>query len=109
MKAVCCLCQAIPANHDASRAGIPHVILPLWLDLYNFATTAEYLGVGIWPGKDTAPVWHAHTLAQGFLAALIGDESVAMRQKAKALGAVAATYGGRDWAAAEVARLAVQQ
>ncbi|KFA72664.1 hypothetical protein S40288_03412 [Stachybotrys chartarum IBT 40288] len=95
--------------YETISAGIPHVILPLWLDLYNFATTAEYLGVGIWPGKDTAPEWHADTLAKGFLAALVGDESVSMRQKAKALGAVAATYGGRDRAAAEVARLAVQQ
>lgn len=96
-----------PVTNSVS-AGVPQVILPLWVDLYNFAQTAEYLGIGIWPGKETAPVWESDTLGQGFMQALAGEASVAMREKARALGEVARAYGGRDTAAAEVAKLALR-
>lgn len=75
------------------------------MDLYNFAQTAEYLGIGLWPGKDTAPVWEADALAEGFVQVL-GSEAI--RDKARALGEVARAYGGRDTAAAEVAKMAVR-
>jgi UDP:flavonoid glycosyltransferase YjiC (YdhE family) len=87
---------------------VPHVILPLWIDLYNFATTSEYLGIGVWPGKETAPEWEAESLAEGFMQALTGETAASMREKAKALAKVAESYGGRDTAAAEVAKLAAQ-
>ncbi|KAF4998688.1 hypothetical protein FGRMN_3014 [Fusarium graminum] len=34
--------------HEAIAAGIPHVVLPLWADLYNYAALAEMSGVGKW-------------------------------------------------------------
>jgi UDP:flavonoid glycosyltransferase YjiC (YdhE family) len=80
--------------------------LPLWVDLYNFSRMAEYLGVGIWLGKDTAPDWDPLTLSKGLLQALDNETGLAMRGKAEALGEVARRYGGRDAAAAELARLA---
>jgi hypothetical protein len=67
---------------------------------------AEYLGIGIWPGKDTAPDWDPATLSEGFLQALDDDAGSVMRAKAEELGVVARSYGGRDTAAAELARLA---
>lgn len=87
-------------------AGIPQVILPLWFDCYNFASTAEYLGVGIWPGRDTAPAWHSQTISAGIVRALVGDGSAALKEKSRALGEKARSYGGRNAAAREVARLA---
>ncbi|KAL2832930.1 hypothetical protein BDW59DRAFT_157079 [Aspergillus cavernicola] len=37
--------------HEAVIAGVKQVILPRWLDTYNYAQMAEYVGVGIWLGK----------------------------------------------------------
>lgn len=82
------------------------MVLPMWLDLYNFATLAEYLGVGIWPTKSTAPRWDPEDLAEGLLAALSGDKAESMKEKAKALGDEAKKYGGRNCAAKEISRLA---
>lgn len=81
------------------------MILPLWVDLYNFAQIAEYLGIGVWPGQDIAPEWESKSLAEGFLKALT---SQTMREKAKALGEVARTYPGRNLAAQEIAKIAAR-
>ncbi|CAM1502543.1 Fc.00g045270.m01.CDS01 [Cosmosporella sp. VM-42] len=92
--------------HETVYAGIPQVVLPLWFDLYNYAATAEYRGVGIWPGKETAPIWDADSLARGFMQALVGNSSDSMRKKAKELAKIARQYGGRDKAAMEIANIA---
>ena len=89
-----------------SSTGVPQVILPLWVDLYNFAQIAEYLGVGIWPGKDTAPMWYADVLSDGFMRALTGESSVAMKKRARELEAVARRYGGERAAAEKIASMA---
>ena len=91
-----------------SRTGVPQVILPLWVDLYNFAQTAEYLGVGIWPGKETAPRWHAEMLSDGFMRALTGKSSFAMREKASQLREAARQYGGQLAAAEKIASMAAK-
>lgn len=88
------------------RAGIPSVVLPLWADHYNYAQTAEYLGVGIWPNKKTAPDWEAAALTEAFLEALRGNTSMTMRQNAKAIAQKGHEYGGRKLAAQLVAELA---
>lgn len=66
----------------------------------------EYLGIGVWAGRDIAPEWTPTTLSKAYLRVLKGNESIAMREKAKSLGQVAASYGGRITAAAKVASLA---
>ncbi|KAK1836831.1 hypothetical protein QBC39DRAFT_295915 [Podospora conica] len=33
---------------EGVSAGIPHVILPVWMDTYDFARRAEVLGIGRW-------------------------------------------------------------
>ncbi|KAI8630105.1 hypothetical protein F5Y19DRAFT_484015 [Xylariaceae sp. FL1651] len=43
--------------HEAISAGIPQVILPLWLDLYGFAQLVEYIGVGVWGCRENSPTW----------------------------------------------------
>lgn len=40
-----------------SSAGVPQVILPSWLDCYDFANRAEILGVGRWGSKQGCPRW----------------------------------------------------
>lgn len=80
----------------------------MWVDHYNFATTTEYLGIGIWPGKDVAPFWDPETLSEAYLRVLTGDERSSMEEKAKALSKIAVSYGGRNKSAANVAALASQ-
>ncbi|KAM5346177.1 hypothetical protein ACJ41O_009182 [Fusarium nematophilum] len=94
--------------HEAILYGVPQVVLPIWFDLYNYASTAEYLGVGIWPTKDTAPGWNATSLSQCFLSALTGVSGEAMRKKAKKLGEIARQYEGSVMAAREVAAMAAK-
>ncbi|KAL7932558.1 hypothetical protein V8C35DRAFT_307425 [Trichoderma chlorosporum] len=92
--------------YEAVLAGIPSVVLPLWADHYNYAQTAEYLDVGIWPNKKTAPEWEAAGLAEAFVEALSGNKSVTMRQNAQAISYKGHEYGGRKLAAQLVAEMA---
>ncbi|KAM0420429.1 hypothetical protein ACHAPT_011850 [Fusarium lateritium] len=91
--------------NEAVLYGIPQVVLPLWFDTYNYAVTAEYRGVGIWPTKDTAPDWEAESLGQAFLKALSDED---MKKKAEKLGEVARQYEGRYAAARDIADMAAR-
>lgn len=68
---------------------------------------AEYVGVGVWPGKKSAPVWDSVTLKDGLLKALTGEASLEMRKKATAVSKIARQYGGRDAAAKRIAEMAL--
>ncbi|KAF4468825.1 glycosyltransferase family 1 [Fusarium albosuccineum] len=91
--------------NEAVLYGVPQVILPRWFDLYNYASTAEYLGVGIWPTKDTAPDWNSTELGLAFLEALSNET---MKKKAQELGEIARQYDGRTMAAREIAAIAAR-
>jgi UDP:flavonoid glycosyltransferase YjiC (YdhE family) len=86
--------------------GIPQVILPLWFDLYSIAQTAEYLGIGVWPGQDTAPNWDSEMLSEAILGALNGKGSAEMRRRATELRVKARSYGGKTAIARDIASLA---
>ncbi|KAF4448436.1 glycosyltransferase family 1 [Fusarium austroafricanum] len=91
--------------HEAIFYGVPQVILPKWFDTYNYAATAEYVGVGIWPNKATAPNWTAEELSSAFIK-VISNET--MREAAQRLGQVARQYDGRHMAARAVAAMAAK-
>ncbi|KAJ5287239.1 glycosyltransferase family 1 [Penicillium angulare] len=88
---------------QAVRAGVRQVIVPLWLDQYNVARLVEYVGVGVWPGKDTAPVWDDDTLFGGFLEVLQRPGAELMKRRASDLKEVVAQYSGRHCAAEQIA------
>ncbi|KAL7797380.1 glycosyltransferase family 1 protein [Trichoderma ceciliae] len=94
--------------YEAVLAGIPSVILPQWADHYRIARTAEYLGVGIWPSKETAPDWEAVALTEAFRSVLSGETSVTMRHSAKALSRKGHQYGGDKTAAGLIAKMAAE-
>ena len=82
-------------------------MLPLWVDLYEFAVLAEYLGVGIYASKQTAPEWTVEELSSASLRVLDGGpDAVAMAAKAQELGMIAKKEEGRNCAAREIAKLA---
>ncbi|KAI1258956.1 family 1 glycosyltransferase [Xylariaceae sp. FL1019] len=91
--------------HEAIYAGVPQVIFPLWYDLYNYARLVEYLGVGVWPGKDIAPAWDAETLGRGVLSALDKPE---LSRSSKRIADASRKYGGRAAAAAVISDMAAQ-
>ncbi|KAI0976908.1 hypothetical protein F4678DRAFT_128756 [Xylaria arbuscula] len=93
--------------HEAIAAGIPQVVLPMWLDCYNYAQLAEDVGVGIYANRASAPNWTVEGLREGFLQVLQGGEKGSqIREKAARLGEIARENPGRYVAAREIARLA---
>lgn len=90
---------------SASSAGVPQVVLPMWLDLYNFANLVEQIGVGVWASRGTAPEWGAEELSTSILKVIDGGEaSISMRDKAKMLADRAPQ--GRNVAADRIAKMA---
>ena len=86
------------------RAGVPQIVLPMWLDLYNFAQLAEQIGVGVWACRGTSPRWAPGCLADAILEVAGSDE---MRGKAQQLSAQIRKTPGRDVAADVIAKLAM--
>ena len=79
----------------------------MWYDLYDFATWAEYHGLGVWGCRDTSPDWTVEGLTDALLRVLDdGEAGIAMREKAARLGEEARANPGREAAARLVAELA---
>ncbi|KAI0446503.1 hypothetical protein F4803DRAFT_567884 [Xylaria telfairii] len=93
--------------HEAIAAGIPQVVIPMWLDCYNYAQLAEDVGVGVYATRATAPDWTVEGLRDSLLRVLDEqEEGRQLRSKAKYLGEIARKEPGRYIAAREIARLA---
>ncbi|KAJ5362845.1 hypothetical protein N7541_003689 [Penicillium brevicompactum] len=69
--------------HEAIQAGVPHVVLPVWFDTYDFATRAEWLGIGVWGNKSAAPHIDGAELGDALVRVIASDESVNMFLKAQ--------------------------
>lgn len=41
--------------NEALGSGVPAVVVPFWWDCYVFAVRAEWLGIGIWGIRNSAP------------------------------------------------------
>ncbi|KAL7421422.1 hypothetical protein Q5752_004308 [Cryptotrichosporon argae] len=54
--------------HEALAAGKPQIILSVWYDTHDFGARAEWLGVGKWGNKRTAPFASAPDLTAALLA-----------------------------------------
>ncbi|KAI1264964.1 hypothetical protein F5Y18DRAFT_389026 [Xylariaceae sp. FL1019] len=89
--------------HEAIGSGIPQVILPQWLDLYNFAQLAEQIGVGVWGCRETSPFWTAECLSDAILKVI---NEANHKDKAQELRRLAQARPGRYVAAMEIAKLA---
>lgn len=64
---------------------MPHVILPAWIDCYDWAIRVEYLGIGKWGSRQGNPGWKAKELGQVLLATICGPEAESLRSKATSL------------------------
>lgn len=109
--------------HEAIGTGIPQVVLPVWVDLYDFAIRVEYLGVGVWGSRNAAPdvcvprpshpclvhsnhhQWSAAELSTVLLK-VVGDsdEAISMRARALEISKLYQESPGRMIAAHELAK-----
>jgi UDP:flavonoid glycosyltransferase YjiC (YdhE family) len=81
----------------------------MWVDLYDYATRVEWLGIGVWGNRKSAPYWTAEELGTAFRTALLdGETAIPMREKAAELGKISQRDPGRKVAARELAKQARQ-
>ncbi|MCJ1306439.1 hypothetical protein MMC25_000081 [Agyrium rufum] len=89
--------------YETVKAGVPHVVLPVWFDTYDYANRAEYLGIGIWASKKTAPRIYCNELTNALSIILEDDErGRSIRAKAAELGVFCQKTEGREVAADKV-------
>ncbi|KAH8684259.1 putative UDP-glucoronosyl and UDP-glucosyl transferase [Tricladium varicosporioides] len=82
--------------HEAVSVGVPQIVLPCWLDTFEFANRVEYLGIGLHGSRTSAPLVEAKELSSALLLVL-GDnnKATAMKLKAKELSEISGRVGGR--------------
>lgn len=84
-------------------AGVPQVILPVWLDTYEAPHRAAWLGVGRGGNPMSAPKIDSYELAPVLVEVILGKGAAQMRAKAQELAVICARGGlGRENAAREI-------
>ena len=100
------LVPEVPYRHPHS-AGIPQIILAQWLDLYDMATRAEYVGIGIYGNRSVAPEIDATEFGAAVSRLLApGEEAERFAQKAKEIGKACRMAPGKKAAVAKILELA---
>lgn len=84
---------------------MPQVILPCWLDTWDFANRVEWLGIGVYGSHNAAPSVEAEELSRALMKVLANIDAVLMRAKAKELAAVSAVPGGRRKACEKIVEI----
>ncbi|KAL4935463.1 hypothetical protein BDV06DRAFT_234306 [Aspergillus oleicola] len=94
---VCCMVHHGGANsfNEAVRAGVPQIVLPVWFDTFDYASRVEYLKIGVWASKKSAPKINAPELGKAFLRVLDSKESSNMRQEARVIASKLLSSEGR--------------
>ncbi|KAG9233188.1 UDP-glucoronosyl and UDP-glucosyl transferase family protein [Amylocarpus encephaloides] len=92
--------------HEALSVGVPHIVLPCWLDTLEFANRVEWLGIGVYGSRTAAPRVDAWELSRALMRVL-GDskEALKMNKKANELAAICSKVGGRAKACEKIINL----
>ena len=91
------------ADGTSRRAGIPQIILAQWLDLYDMAVRAEYVGIGIYGNRSVAPEIDATELGAAISRLLSpSEEAKKFSQKAKEIGELCRAAPGKKGAVARI-------
>lgn len=77
-----------------SSAGIPQVVLPVWMDTFDFARRAELLGIGRWGNKVTHKGAWGGELGNVLIEVLLGGQSGKMKERAEELAKLCNENGG---------------
>ncbi|EAW14022.1 glycosyltransferase family 1 protein [Aspergillus clavatus NRRL 1] len=81
--------------HEAIRAGVPQIILPVWFDTYDFANRVEWLGIGIWASRQSAPAINGEHLGRALVRVLASGDSATFEAKARSIAAHLGSKEGR--------------
>lgn len=97
----------VGSSHSAltilhNSAGKPHVVLPCWMDTFDFANRAELAGIGLWGNRRSAPSWKADELGPILRKAIIGLKASSLQQRAQAMAQRCRNQGGGRFKAARV-------
>lgn len=87
------------SHHEALVAGLPQVVLPGWLDCYDFGNRAEMNGYGIRANKTAAPRWAREELGNALKEVIISKQEATFRDNAKKLALRHPADAGRNKAA----------
>ncbi|KAK7957842.1 Glycosyltransferase sdnJ [Apiospora saccharicola] len=80
---------------EAVSAGVPHIVLPVWIDCFDFASRAELLGIGRWANRRTLPLNSARELGPALIDVVLSEEhSESMRHGAEQLAEICGRNGG---------------
>ncbi|KAH6856223.1 glycosyltransferase family 1 protein [Chaetomium sp. MPI-CAGE-AT-0009] len=79
---------------EAVCAGVPQVVLPVWMDTFDFARRAELLGIGRWGNRLSRKLCEEKELGAILTEVVAGEKASAYAQKAKELAAVCNESGG---------------
>lgn len=85
-----------------NSAGVPQVVLPVWIDTYDFAIRVEYLSIGVWGNRAAAPYVEGLELGKALVQVVDGDDSAAMLAKAKQIAVPFQKRPGRQVACEKV-------
>ncbi|KAJ5698886.1 hypothetical protein N7462_000891 [Penicillium macrosclerotiorum] len=104
---VVCMVHHGGANsyNEAVWAGVPHIVLPVWFDTYDFASRVEYHGIGVWGSKKSAPKINGKEFGEAFRRVLASEESETIRNKALALRNQLSPIPGRVMACEKILKL----
>lgn len=86
------------SHHEAIAAGAPQVLVPGWIDCYDFGNRVELNGVGVWANKGAAPRWERVELGDALKRVLVSERE-GFRERARVVGGRHPEHAGRDKAA----------
>ncbi|KAH8895948.1 UDP-Glycosyltransferase/glycogen phosphorylase [Thozetella sp. PMI_491] len=80
--------------NEAVTFGVPHVVLPVWADTYDFAHRVETLGVGRWGSRQARPSFKASELGPILLDVVLGPRAQEYQENARRIARVCGENGG---------------
>jgi hypothetical protein len=85
-----------PLTRSVDSTGVPQVVLPVWMDCYDFGNRVELLKIGVYANKRAMPRWEQNELYEGLFRVLLSDEAEGFCGRAKALAKRYPENSGRE-------------